>query len=178
MYPSGYGSTLSSVYSCIMFSVLSLKERVYDEAFECLIFGNCFRLGQNPRFTNKRLTKYLYCCRRDIAVFKTGELNYMILRIYPFIKTLFTNHRANLHSPRRLGSKIPNLGGYNLEKSRENDQARSIVEKYSWPYHRRLDSLAARVSPWRVLFVTSDINYACVVESAAILCQMFTYSQE
>lgn len=66
------------------------KERLKNKILE-----NVLRLGKNPRFTNKKLTQYLYGTKNNIELFQLSELQYILLRIYPFVKSLFKNYRIN-----------------------------------------------------------------------------------
>jgi ribosomal protein S2 len=59
------------------------------------ILVNCLKLGKNPKFTNKKLTQYIYGTRNNIDLFNITELQYILWRIYPFIKTLFRNYQLN-----------------------------------------------------------------------------------
>src|ERR1700744_4676390 len=59
------------------------------------ILVNCLKLGKNPKFTNKKLTQYIYGTRNNVELFNVTELQYIMYRIYPFIKTLFKNYRLN-----------------------------------------------------------------------------------
>jgi ribosomal protein S2 len=78
------------------------------------ILVNCLKLGKNPKFTNKKLTKYIYGTRNNVELFNVTELQYIMYRIYPFIKTLFKNYRLNY---------------LNIKSNRKKKYSNSILNK-------------------------------------------------
>lgn len=65
------------------------------------ILETTLRLGKNPGFTNKKLTQYLYGTKNNIELFRISELQYILLRTYPFIENLFKNYRLNYTSVKK-----------------------------------------------------------------------------
>ena len=56
---------------------------------------NCLTFGNDPKFTNQKITRYLIGTRAPIEIFKMYELRYLLLKTYPLIHNLFYNARRN-----------------------------------------------------------------------------------
>jgi hypothetical protein len=118
-----------------------------------LILENCLIFGQHPKFTNKKITKYLLGTRRELEVFRVQELEHILLKIYPFIQTLFKNVQKKLKFNRHQWQKEKKL----LKPMRTAKKT---------------------VTDFHLLFVTTSDLYRNITASAAAFCQISTDSKE
>jgi ribosomal protein S2 len=125
-----------------------------QKALKNLILDNCFSLGRNPKFTNHKMNQYLYGTRENIEMFKLHEVRYILLRIAPFIKTLFINHQQNyFEGPETIERK--KVGGKGKTKFQ-------FLESRIFIGRPNL----------RIVFATTNPSYTEIVQTAASLCQM------
>jgi len=120
--------------------------------FKTLILENCLLFGQHPKFTNKKITKYLFGTRKEFELFRVRELEHILLKIYPFVYTLLKNAQKILKFDRHKWQK---------------DKRKPL----------KLLRIAKRTLPnLHFLFATNTDLYHNITKSAAAFCQMTSYN--
>lgn len=157
-----------------MILISTLKK---NQLFKNLILENSLRLGKNPKFTNKKLTQYLHGTKNNLEIFRVSELQYILLRIYPFVRSLFRNHRINyitLKKWLKKRSKVPTWAIKSISKETTPSHLhyhRNNIQKKYWRDAKYTNSFL-KIPPVQILFATTTFAYANIITSAARMCHM------
>jgi hypothetical protein len=142
--------------------------------FKNIILTNSLPLGQNPKFTNKKLTQYIYGTKNKVEFFRINELQYIMLRLYPFMKSLFKNYshnplRFNRKFPKRVyPSSLPHIQAPVKDNGLLQKQLQSIIRK-PLPYYK---PFRVKVPSVQILFATTTSSYVEIIKLAAQRCHM------
>jgi hypothetical protein len=120
-------------------------------------------MGQNPKLTNKKFTKYLLGTRSYFEIFKLYELRHLLLTVYPLISSLFYNTRRS-HDARYWSFPIRKRNPRWLK--RKLNKFAKMQEK-SFHTSEMYPNL-----PPQILFASVTSAYAQIIESAAKMCNM------
>ena len=138
------------------------------------ILVNCLKLGKNPKFTNKKLTQYIYGTRNNVELFNVTELQYIMYRIYPFIKTLFNNYRLNylnvkLNRKKKKSNPIFNkLETFSMNRNNSEKNQETLISWRKNTYSKNL----CKIPPIQILFATTTLLYENILTNAAKTAQM------
>jgi hypothetical protein len=69
--------------------ILNSSKKFYHNHLKTLVLENSLKLGSSPKYTNKKVTQYLFGTRNNVEFFKIIELRQLLLRLYPLLHTLF-----------------------------------------------------------------------------------------
>jgi ribosomal protein S2 len=147
-----------------------LKNLNWKKLADQLIMENCLTFGNHPKFTKRKVARYLLGTRSTVEIFKIYELRSLLLRVYPLIHNLFYNSRSHLH----LYSK--KLWNRNYAEQVKKQQKLGIrVPAYLWKPRLKIKSVflfnRQNLSP-QILFVSVTSAYQNILQSAAQMCNM------
>jgi ribosomal protein S2 len=133
-----------------------------------LVMENCLMFGQHPKFTSKKVAKYLLGTRETTEIFKLYELRYLLLKIYPLIHNLFYNPRVN-----------PKLKSQDIWTPNHKQESLSLVNteirpaSSIWPFKKRFSFVwKQRTIPPQILFASVTPNLSGIIQEAAQICNM------
>jgi len=132
------------------------------------ILVNCLKLGKNPKFTNKKLTQYIYGTRNNIDLFNITELQSILWRIYPFIKTLFRNYQLN-YLTFKGRTQTKNIDFFSKKKTFIKSNSNKTL--LFWPQNK-YTNFFVKIPPIQILFATTTPTYITIIKSAAKRAQM------
>lgn len=66
-----------------------------DKVITTRFLINTWTVGKHAKFTNKKLTKLLFCKRQSMEVFNLIEIKRLVLKLVPIMRTLFLTWRSN-----------------------------------------------------------------------------------
>jgi len=138
-------------------STNSVKNHKKKYLFQKLILDNCLTFGQHPRFTSKKINKYLLGTRGTLEIFKLYELRYLLLRIYPLLHTLFYNTRAK---------------GQLVFKKSKKQEPKALPLKNKFAKKEPFFAFKQKNLVPQVLFATTNPLFANIIYEAAKVCNM------
>jgi ribosomal protein S2 len=147
--------------------ILRSNNKNWTKFIDKLVLDNCLILGQIPKLTNKKFTKYIFATRHSLEIFKLYELRYLLLKVYPLIYSLF-------HRKRRNHDYMDKFRPSKEQKKKQQDLYRKI-NPYTIYRIKRDRFYATQIYkniPPQILFASITPAYAQIIESAAKVCQM------
>lgn len=135
-----------------------------------LVIENCLSFGDDSKFTQKKVARYLLGTRATFEIFKLYELRYLLLKVYPFIQNMFYNPRLNSML------KVKKIWNKNYQKQLEKQRKLGTrLPSNEWkPKVRIINSFVHKeknLTP-QVLFATVTPMYTDIIKAAAQICNM------
>jgi ribosomal protein S2 len=148
----------------------NLPNQNWKKIVDQLVIENCLAFGDDSKFTQKKVARYLLGTRATFEIFKLYELRYLLLKVYPFIQNLFYNPRLN------STLKIKKLWNKNYKKQLETQRKLGTrLPSNKWkPRVRIINSFVQKeknLTP-QVLFATVTPIYTDIIKAAAQICNM------
>ena len=148
----------------------NLPNNNWKKVVDQLVIENCLAFGDNFKFTQKKVARYLLGTRSTFEIFKLYELRYLLLKVYPFIQNLFYNPRLN------STLKTEKIWNKNYKKQLETQRKlRKRLPSNKWkPRVRIINSFVQKeknLTP-QVLFATVTPKYTDIIKDAAQICNM------
>ncbi len=133
-------------------------------------------ISQCAKFTSKTITQHLLGSRNSYNVFKYENLKHLLLKLTPFIGTVFASHlKLKTQISRKIRKKLPIPPKDPLKVPSWKNKIRN--KKFNFKQKIYFYEPAEKKKPIIILFATITPLYSTIIQKAAQLCQMPFYSK-